>query len=123
MTEHADDRISAVADNVKLQLASRLMSVFGVPITAAALVFVASQILTVNTAITRMETTLAEGILPRLGIVELDIRRIDTALQLRTTNRFDKTDAREQEKRIMQRILTLENQLTDIRKAIQKNGG
>jgi len=120
MTEHADDRISAVADNVKLQLASRLMSVFGVPIAAAALVFVASQILTLNTAITRMETTLAEGILPRLAIVELDIRRIDDGLTEQTSDSFTKADARVLEARIIQQIQKLEADLRAVRSELKK---
>lgn len=119
MTEHADDRISAVADNVKLQLASRLMSVFGVPIAAAGLVFVATQILTVNTAITRMETTLAEGILPRLGIVELDIRRIDDGLTEQTADRFTKADAVLLDSRIQRQIARHEDAISALRARIE----
>lgn len=65
--------------------------------------------------VTKIDTALVVGIVPRLTAAEADIARLESLIQSDAAARFTRDDARELEQRIQFQISRLEQALRDLR--------
>jgi len=109
-----------VAESVLLRLFARLAAALGVPVCLAIGAWVHTEFTAMRQQLVHIETLMVASVEPRLKALEDREVQMQAELRMRTTNRYDKEDARRDQDNVRRELDRIDLEMRALRAVLEK---